>query len=351
MRTTHINAPKKVAAPGELYNATYSQSDSTYLTNTEQVYDYTQEKSQEEFNIEVAQAITSLQNQETVDSYSKSEIDSKLGELNNSSVKTYVDNKVASEQQRASDQEQTLSNRITEVQSDLVNYVMKSDLDTTGASVVTFDGAVEHANINNAGTIESSENLKIYFINDIKTFGATSSQFLSPVPTLYLEWTGRETYAKNSEGSNLTTPYLNKIYVCNGNAYVWTGSQLKAVGANEFKAYYNNNEISSINITDTVSSETAYNSYIPSNMAINSLKQSLKEYTDEKISDTSTEVNGLLDYYYDKSEINSLLAALKERISNLENNSSSNNPSQGQVSDENTEIEDPTTDPGTTVTP
>jgi hypothetical protein len=40
MRTTHINAPKKVAAPGELYNATYSQSDSTYLTNTEQVYDY-----------------------------------------------------------------------------------------------------------------------------------------------------------------------------------------------------------------------------------------------------------------------------------------------------------------------
>jgi hypothetical protein len=52
---------------------------------------------------------------------------------------------------------------------------MKSDLDTTGASVVIFNGAVEHANINTSGTIEGNESLDIYYINDIKTFGATSS--------------------------------------------------------------------------------------------------------------------------------------------------------------------------------
>lgn len=84
MKTTNVNAPKKVAAPGELYNATYDNGNPTYVTNTEQIYDYSQEKSQEDFNIEVAQAILDLQNNPQTGGCSEEEVNSLISDrLNN----------------------------------------------------------------------------------------------------------------------------------------------------------------------------------------------------------------------------------------------------------------------------
>jgi len=159
----------------------------------------------------------------------------------------------------------------------------------------------------------------IYYLVDRKTFAIANGPLVTPNPrVVYLNWVGRELYTSTDEFGN-TTPYEDKLYIANnGIVYVWTGSELKSVGVDGLKAYYNNNEISSINITDTITSGDDYDSYIPSNIVINNL--------------------------------NSRIADLERRIFTLEN-SSSNNPSQGEVSNGSTEIEDPTTDPGTTVTP
>lgn len=324
MNTTHIDAPqidnsRIVASPAQLKNAVYQ----TPLTDTEQVFDYSQNKTQEEFNIEVAGAIINLQNQEQNidlnDYYNKEEIDSKVNLINQG--QTNLTTSLNTEYTRATTKESELAGRISNLETAAPNYITADSLEKYNSSkTVKFNGIISSATIVPEGYDGSSSTLYIYYIEDKKTFGASRTIIPSGIlsASLAIEWTDRLLYAKNQIASVPTVPYEDKIYICKGIAYIWTGTELKAIGVDGLKAYYNNNEISSINITDTITSGDAYDSYIPSNIVINNL--------------------------------NSRIEDLERRISILEN-SSSNNPTQGEISNGNTEIEDPTTDPGTTVTP
>lgn len=267
-----------VAAPGELY----STAQGAPVASTEQIYDYLKEKSQETINTEVQQKLNELEaNQGGNDGLSEQQvqnkIDTSLQSLNTgnsgalgtavAALASAVGNKPDNEDdhetriKRLENSPTDYSGRLNTIETNISNLgTGLSDANTsiqteetrakgeesrieglitdpvTGLQAVMGAQTQNINSIKQSITVEfnkyenSSANLSsgstnnpsvIAYIPKHKTFGAGTNGIY------VVNWPDKDLYI-NSETS---TPYTNKIYICEGTCYTWTSTDgLKPVG-------------------------------------------------------------------------------------------------------------------------
>ena len=287
MKTTNVNAPKKVAAPGELYNATYNNGNPTYVTNTEQIYDYSQEKSQEDFNIEVAQAILDLQNNPQTGGCSEAEVNTivneKLDSLNTensgalgNAVATLIstvgnkpndkndhETRIAALESTSptdySERLNTIEGNISDLGTGLgnANTSIQSEETRAKGAETRLEGLINNLDEDiedlNNGLNNINSNILLQFkekrtgtISDTSRFHAETTG-CNPTAVFYYEqykrfmverngqifgyWGCGNAYNDYSPNGEDATPFKNRIYVDqNKLVYTWDGVTLRALG-------------------------------------------------------------------------------------------------------------------------
>lgn len=224
MKGTDIE--KMVAAPGELYSVTQNGP----VASAEQIYDYLKEKSQEEINTELYELVGTPQE---IDAYSKEEIDSKLNGINThlnglddskdtinenltslESTVSGIESGIRSALRQAQDNIQTVNDSVEDLKED---YVKRCTVKFT--KVITDTASVILENIS------AGETSKVYYYKPGKTFIARAADQISGY---YYTWDNYKLYQPGYKQN----PYPEKVYICNGIAYIWDGSDLVAVGKN-----------------------------------------------------------------------------------------------------------------------
>ena len=234
MNTEHIPAPinEMVAAPGQLYNANYGG----YVTNTESIYDYSQEKTQEEFNREIVDKINSIDGSSETSGYTKLEIDNKFDTVNS------VINNLQSNTSEINSSITNLTEKNNQIEQDIAQINSNVSNIKNYKQIIKFNGFIPQATILNQSLNKTSDEGYIYFMNDQNTFGISETLILdtmqTSMPTLYINWSDRQDFTKYILNSNMTTPYDDKIYIHGGKIYVWIDNTLSEINSTINSEYY-----------------------------------------------------------------------------------------------------------------